>query len=70
MPTINLWLRTCNWFQRRVHYSRRPEEPADNALDTEFVANFERFEGLLHQMTEPFLNIANTLDEELDQANS
>ena len=26
MPTINLWLQTCNWFQSRVHYSRRPEE--------------------------------------------
>jgi hypothetical protein len=53
-----------------VHYSRRPEELADNALDAEFVANFERFERLLHQMTQPFLNIANSLDEELDQANS
>ncbi len=70
MPTINLWLQTCNWFQSRVHYNRSPEELADNALDAEFVANFERFEGLLHQMTEPFLNIANSLDEELDQANS
>ena len=39
-------------------------------LHGEFIANFERFEGLLHQMTEPFLNIVNILDEELDKANS
>lgn len=70
LPTINLWLQTCDWFQRRVHYSRRAEETADNVLEPEFIANFEQFEGLLHQMTEPFLNILNTLDEELDQANS
>jgi hypothetical protein len=70
MPTIDLWLETCDWFQRQVHHNRRPEEPADNVLDAEFIANFERFEGLLHQMTEPFLKIVDILDEELDQANS
>jgi hypothetical protein len=70
MPTINLWLETCDWFQRRAHYNRRPEEPVDNALDEEFITTFERFEGLLHQMNQPFLNIVNSLDEELDQANS
>jgi hypothetical protein len=70
MPTIDLWLETCDWFQRRVHHNRRPEEPADNVLHGEFIANFERFGGLLHQMTEPFLNIVNILDEELDKANS
>ena len=70
MPTIKLWLETCNWFQTRVHYNRRPGEGVDNGLDEEFIRTFERFEGLLHQMTQPFLNIVNSLDEELDQANA
>jgi hypothetical protein len=69
-PTINLWLRTCDWFQERVHYNRLSGDPDNDTLEPEFIGHFEQFEGLLHSMVEPFLNIAKMLDEELDQANS
>lgn len=70
-PTINLWLDTCDWFQARVHHNRQQQDSnTDDNAEAEFIRYFERFEELLHSMTEPFLDIAKSLDEELDQANS
>jgi hypothetical protein len=39
-------------------------------VDRNFVETFERFEGLLYAMVEPFLELAKSLDEDLDEANS
>jgi hypothetical protein len=69
-PIIKLWLDNCDWFQEHVHHNRRAETSRNDALEPEFVDHFEQFEGLLHSMVEPFLNIAKSLDEELDKANS
>jgi hypothetical protein len=69
-PIISLWLDTCDWFQARVHHNRRSDDSNNDTLESEFISHFEQFEGLLHSMVEPFLNIAKSLDEELDQANS
>lgn len=69
-PAITLWLETCDWFLKSVHYNRAPGNRPDNSLEPEFVAKFEQFENLLHRMTQPFLNILNSLDEDLDQANA
>lgn len=69
-PTINLWLDTCDWFQARVHHNRQQDLNINDNAEAEFIRYFERFEDLLRSMTEPFLDIAKSLDEELDQANS
>ena len=69
-PIIDLWLETCDWFVRRAHHNRRQQISFDNVLEPEFIDKFTQFEGLLHSMTEPFLNIVKSLDEELDEANS
>lgn len=69
-PTIKLWLDTCDRFQERVHHNRQSEYQNSETLETRFISDFEQFEGLLHSMIEHFLNIAKSLDEELDNANS
>ena len=68
-PIISWWLRTCNWFVGRAHHSRRPENELTEEVDSTFVTQFESFEGLLHTMVESFLDIAKSLDEDLEQAN-
>lgn len=69
-PIIDVWLDTCDWFQKRVHHNRQGASSSDNELEEEFIDQFEKLEGLLYSMVEPFLNIAKSLDEELDEANS
>lgn len=68
-PITSWWLKTCNWFVGRAHHSRRPENELTEEVDSTFVTQFESFEGLLHTMVEPFLDIAKSLDEDLEQAN-
>ena len=69
-PIIDVWLDTRDWFQKRVHHNRQGASSSDNELEEEFIDQFEKLEGLLYSMVEPFLNIAKSLDEELDEANS
>jgi hypothetical protein len=68
-PIASWWLKTCNWFVGRAHHSRRPENELTEEVDNVFVTQFESFERLLHTMVEPFLDIAKSLDEDLEQAN-
>jgi hypothetical protein len=70
--TIDLWLSTCGWFVRHAHHDRRPaaDHVEGTGLDGEFVRRFERFEQLLYVMVQPFLSIAKSLDEDLEDANS
>jgi hypothetical protein len=68
--TLRLWIETVDWFQKNAHYNRRTSEDSIGHLDDELSHKFEQFERVLGTLAQPFLDIVNSLDEDLVQANS
>ncbi len=69
-PTLKLWLETRDWFVKSVHHSRLQSGDNGLELDGELYAMFGQFERVLGTLAQPFLEIVNSLDEDLVQANS
>jgi len=68
-PTLKLWIETRGWFVKQVHHNRSTDK-SNESVDDEFLGMFEQFERVLDALVQPFLEIARSLDEDLEEANS
>jgi hypothetical protein len=65
-----MWLETRDWFVKNVHHNRLSSREHSPELDDELLTMFGQFERVLGTLAQPFLEIVNSLDEDLVQANS
>lgn len=66
-PLVAEWMSVSRWFQRHAHEPYPFQEPPP---DSELLTQFERFEGVLRGLIQPFYDTASALDEILARANT